>query len=134
MVDSNHKIFGSGSSPEMADSALEVEQKGLVDKVGSDELAVVKTSYEGRFELKEGIDAASVDTTSFSSTGNSWDEVAAKHAKVKDGGQYSGTYSVHEFYALTDEQMVAIRGERRSPAGYESTRDSSLGGLESLRA
>jgi len=134
MAKESYRIAGSGPSPAEADKVLEAEHKKLVDRVGNPtDVTVNKESYSAAFELKEGIDPSTVDTTSFKTAGSDWADIDQKFQRVKDGGQYTGRYTVERFLELTPEQVKATRGEKRSPAGYESSRTSSLSGLERLR-
>lgn len=125
MVEHNYKLEGRGSTTEEADRVLESESSDLVGKLktgkASEDLTVVKQRFEGVFTLKSGIDPSTVDARGFSVEDNSgWEAVEAKRSRLKDGGSYDSSFLVERYLALTEEQLVAIRGPKETSAGPTS--------------
>ena len=126
-----YKIEGRGDSPKSADREADDAQKGLAKKLAdakvNSDVSAARSLFIADYTLRQGMDPTKVDATRFSiQSAKSWDDVAAKAARLSDGGKYDSTFVVERYFEFTEEQMAATRGTKQTSACYRDARASSL--------
>jgi len=108
---------GSGDSPIAADCSLKQDIEGLMKKVGSKELKVLRTTYFGHFQY-DGKLSGTVEKEFTIRSEDSWEAirtVAERHPHLND---YLENYFVEQDIELTIEQHEAVHREKKPTAGY----------------